>query len=79
MIITLIVLNTILLTTIAIFAMHSRKTYYRVLKRLELEKNACETYRNECKKEVTKVKTFEADLNELKNIALSNNILKRSR
>jgi hypothetical protein len=79
MITTLIMLNTVLLTCVALFAIHARKVYYRMVKRLELEKNACMQYRDEAKAEVNKVKNIQSDVTELKNIALSNNILKRSR
>ena len=59
--------------------MHSRKVYYRMLKRLELERSACMQYRDECKKQVNTVKDIQSDVNEIKSIQLSNNILKRNR
>jgi len=75
----ILMLNGFILACIAIFILHARKVYYRILKRLEAEKNACEQYRNEARKEVAKVKDIQSDVCELKSISLSNNILKRGR
>jgi len=74
----ILILNVVLLTLAGVLGRHWYRLYGKIIRRLELKERLCESYLQQVRKEVDKVKGIESDVEMLKNNILGSQ-LKRGR